>query len=131
MNQTNQKDEERKVDFSGLLPVGWKKLITGWLADDAPNFDIGGFVVGDKKEEAFLLGKSSGILAGVPFFQAVFDELGCEIEWLKEEGDAIESTEGNVIVAKVRGPARLLLLGERTALNILSRVSNSLIPQPK
>jgi len=62
----------------------------------------------------------------VPFFQAVFDELECEIEWLKEEGALIDPSttkDGKVVVAKVRGPARLLLLGERTALNILSRAS--------
>ena len=29
--------------------------IQQWLDDDAPTFDVGGFVVGDKEEEAWLL----------------------------------------------------------------------------
>jgi nicotinate-nucleotide pyrophosphorylase (carboxylating) len=43
-------------------------LDVGWVRDDVPSIDIGGLVVGDKMEEAYLLGKSKGILAGIPFF---------------------------------------------------------------
>jgi nicotinate-nucleotide pyrophosphorylase (carboxylating) len=60
------------------------------------------------------------VLAGVPFFEAVFAELGCTVEWQLAEGDAIAAPAQ---VALVRGPARMLLLGERTALNIISRAS--------
>jgi len=62
--------------------------------------------------------------AAVPFFDAVFEKLGgCEVEWLFEEGDFIDASQGKVVTARVRGPARKVLLGERTALNILSRAS--------
>jgi len=40
-----------------LLPPSWKAVITGWLAEDTPSFDYGGFVVGEEVQEAFLLGK--------------------------------------------------------------------------
>jgi len=111
--------------YSTLLPPSWRKCIVQWLADDAPTFDVGGFVVGDKPEEAWLLGKTGGVVAGLPFFQAVFEELGCTVEWLIEEGSTVAPTAAapKVVCAKVRGPARLLLLGERTALNLLSRAS--------
>ena len=72
--------------FSTLLPPSWKACIQQWLDDDVPTFDVGGFVVGDKEEEAWLLGKSGGVVAGVPFFQAVFEHLGCTVEWLQREG---------------------------------------------
>jgi nicotinate-nucleotide pyrophosphorylase (carboxylating) len=67
----------------------------------------------EKPEEAWLFGKTSGVLAGVPFFQAVFDELGCTVEWLAEEGaeiDTASAPDGKVLLAKVRGPANKVLL---------------------
>ena len=66
-------------NYSHLLPPTWKPQITAWLAEDTPSFDYGGFVVGDVEREAFLLGKGSqrAVLAGVPFFTEVFEQLGC------------------------------------------------------
>ena len=106
--------------LSHLLPPHWRDAIRGYLRDDCPVFDVQGYVVGDAVEEAVLLGKSRCVLAGVPFFEAVFEELGCSVEWLAREGDAIEPPAR---VAVVRGPVRALLQGERTALNIISRAS--------
>ena len=117
---------EAVVDFSALLPPHWKAEVAGWIRDDVPSIDIGGFVVGDKLEEAHLFGKSKGVLAGRPFFDAVFEHLGCSVEWKLSEQDVVDPASvegGKVLVAVVRGPARMLLLGERTALNTLSRAS--------
>jgi len=41
-----------------LLPQTYKRYISEWLEEDAPSFDYGGFVVGEEKSEAKLLGKS-------------------------------------------------------------------------
>jgi len=57
---------------------------------------------------------------------AVFAHLGCTVEWHRDEGSVLDPAKdlgGKVKVATVRGPCRLLLLGERTALNSLSRAS--------
>jgi nicotinate-nucleotide pyrophosphorylase (carboxylating) len=98
--------------------------VTAWLAEDTPAFDWGGFVVGDSTRDAHLFAKSSGILAGVPFFDEVFDQLKCSVKWNYKEGDWIDtSTTKKVVVATVRGPVRKLLLGERVALNTLARCS--------
>ncbi|KAG7398924.1 hypothetical protein PHYBOEH_010142 [Phytophthora boehmeriae] len=113
-------------DCSALLPPSWTKHVQLWLEEDIPSFDVGGFVVGDSPETALLLGKSAGILAGVPFFSQVFESLGCKVEWLLQEGDEVkvhEAPNGKVPVAKVTGSCRQLLLGERTALNVLTRAS--------
>lgn len=64
-------------NLSHLLPPTYTHLITQWLAEDCPSFDYAGFVVGDIAGEARLLGKSAGILAGVPFFEEVFRQCGC------------------------------------------------------
>lgn len=52
--------------------------------------------------------------------------MGCSVEWLLEEGaevDPASAPDGKVVVAKVSGPCRAILMGERTALNILTRAS--------
>jgi len=55
-------------------------LGAGWVRDDVPSIDIGGLVVGDQLEEAYLLGKSKGILAGVPFFNGAIQ---CRYHFLR------------------------------------------------
>lgn len=105
-----------------LLPPSWKRQVTEWLDEDTPSFDYGGFVVGESPAEARLLAKSRGILAGVPFFDEVFHQLGCTVEWHAKEGDEV-GKEKKQQVATVRGPVRHVLLGERVALNLLARCS--------
>ncbi|KAL9580177.1 MAG: hypothetical protein Q9212_004649 [Teloschistes hypoglaucus] len=60
-----------------LLPPTYKRMVSAWLEEDCPSFDYGGFVVGEEVQEARLLGKSLGMLAGVPFFDEVFRQLDC------------------------------------------------------
>ncbi|KAI4921999.1 hypothetical protein J4E90_000427 [Alternaria incomplexa] len=103
-----------------LLPQTYKRLVSEWLEEDTPSFDYGGFVVGEELSEAKLLGKSEGIVAGVPFFDEVFRQLGCTVEWHVEEGASFQPITH---CATVRGPVRHLLLGERVALNTLARCS--------
>lgn len=113
--------ETSKVNFQHLLPpASVRNLVQGWLAEDTPSFDYGGAVVGTKEERAVLLCKSKGVLCGRPFVDAVFAELDCRVNWLKEEGEELSPV---CEVAEVTGPARCLLLGERVALNCLARAS--------
>ncbi|XP_043942627.1 nicotinate-nucleotide pyrophosphorylase [carboxylating] [Protopterus annectens] len=108
-----------RTELSHLLqPIKLKKLIQDWLEEDTPSFDYGGFVVGEREESATLFCKSPGVLAGVPFFDVVFHELGCTVEWFYQEGSHLEPI---CHVATVRGKVRHLLLGERVALNCLAR----------
>ncbi|KAH8170125.1 nicotinate-nucleotide pyrophosphorylase [carboxylating] [Sarocladium implicatum] len=111
--------------LADLLPPSWKATITTWLAEDTPSFDYGGFVVGSAPRAAHLLAKSAGIIAGRPFFDEIFTQCGCTVEWHAEEGSKIdlESSGGKQKVATVRGPTRGILLGERVALNTLARCS--------
>mmetsp|Transcript_11618 Transcript_11618/g.35828 ORF Transcript_11618/g.35828 Transcript_11618/m.35828 type:complete len:334 (+) Transcript_11618:268-1269(+) len=111
-------------DFRCALPPYYRDTVAAWLRDDCPSLDVGGLVVGDARTTATLWCKSSGVLAGTPFFDATFDALGdCTVAWLRREGEHVDATGGKVAVATVSGPARKLLLGERTALNALSRAS--------
>jgi nicotinate-nucleotide pyrophosphorylase (carboxylating) len=120
--------------LANLLPPSWKTQVTAWLAEDTPSFDYGGFVVGDGQREATLWGKSRGVVAGRPFFDEVFAQCGCAVEWHVDEGSLINDGEAEsgggggggdakVKAATVRGPVRGILLGERVALNTLARCS--------
>ena len=108
------------MDYRYLLPPHCRDLALSWLREDIPSFDYGGLVVGSKPETALLLCKSAGVLCGVPFFDALFEELGCHVEWQYPEGSYLQPV---CEVAKVSGPANKLLQGERTALNVLTRAS--------
>lgn len=103
-----------------LLPQTYQRLVSEWLEEDTPSYDYGGFVVGEAHAEARLLGKSHGVVAGMPFFDEVFRQLDCTVEWHVHEGDVITPVKH---CATVRGPVRKVLLGERVALNTLSRCS--------
>lgn len=104
-----------------LHPLTIRHLAREWLKEDAPSFDYGGFVVGEKEETAVLLMKSPGVVAGCPFFEAIFNELDCYVTW---ENSIEGSFQAPIkLIATVRGKVRQILLGERVALNILSRAS--------
>lgn len=109
--------------YSHLLSPNYREDIVKWIKDDCPTFDIGGFVVGEKIEQANLLCKSSGVLAGVPYVDGVYQYLGLTVSWKFEEGTYIDTTQGKVIVATITGPIRNILLAERTSLNIITRAS--------
>jgi nicotinate-nucleotide pyrophosphorylase (carboxylating) len=113
------------VDFSALLPPHWERMCEEWLQCDIPKFDVGGFVVGTKMEEALLLAKSPGVICGRPFADMVFRIVGCEVEWFREEGSVVteEEARAKLVVARVTGPANKILTGERTALNCMARAS--------
>ncbi|XP_030207592.1 nicotinate-nucleotide pyrophosphorylase [carboxylating] isoform X1 [Gadus morhua] len=111
------------VAAHAIPPQALTQLARDWLREDTPNFDPAGVCVGSGNVEARLFCKMAGsILAGGPFFTAVFAELGCTVNWLFPEA-AEMGPDGITLVAEVRGPARCLLLGERPALNCLARAS--------
>ncbi|XP_019939709.1 nicotinate-nucleotide pyrophosphorylase [carboxylating] isoform X2 [Paralichthys olivaceus] len=106
-----------------IPPHTLAQLAREWLAEDTPNFDPAGVCVGSQEVEARLLCKMPhSILAGSPFFTAVFTEVGCTVDWIYREGAKI-GPDAVTLTAVVRGPARCLLLGERPALNCLARAS--------
>jgi nicotinate-nucleotide pyrophosphorylase (carboxylating) len=71
----------------------------------------------------FLLPKSLPNIISIYKIQAVFEHLGCTVSWKFVEGSLINPQNEKMPIASVVGPARKILLGERTALNLLSRAS--------
>ena len=69
-----------------------------------------------------ILAKSAGVVSGLAVASQVFHLLDKRIEFNAKAEDAA-SVESGKILAELSGPARLLLTGERTALNFLNRMS--------
>lgn len=74
------------------------------------------------KGEVELICKQDGILAGIDTFMRVFTLLDntTEFEMYYKDGDTIKNGEK---IGKITGDIRILLSGERTALNYLQRMS--------
>lgn len=72
--------------------------------------------------EVDLICKQDGVIAGLQVFQRVFELLDAdtEVELYCKDGDEVKNGQ---LMGKVRGDIRVLLSGERVALNYLQRMS--------
>ena len=72
--------------------------------------------------EVDLICKQDGIICGLQVFERVFALLdeSTRVEFFAEDGEEVKSGQ---LLAKVYGDIRVLLCGERTALNYLQRMS--------
>ncbi len=100
------------------------ELIKMALAEDISNEDIStNAVMPDyKKGTVELICKQDGVICGLHVFARTFTLLdeNTQIELYKKEGDEVKKGEH---IATVTGDIRVLLSGERTALNYLQRMS--------
>ena len=72
--------------------------------------------------EADLICKQDGVICGLQVFERVFTLMDPEtnVEFFVKDGDFVKN---GTLMAKVHGDIRILLCGERTALNYLQRMS--------
>lgn len=100
------------------------RLIRMALEEDITSEDITTNSVMRKKEtgEVQLLCKEDGVIAGLWVFERVFTLLdeNTETEFYVKDGDKVKKGQ---LLGMVRGDIRVLLSGERTALNYLQRMS--------
>jgi len=107
------------------------------VVDDALDEDLGGFpgldvtstatIPETQRSTAQIVARADGVVAGIPLvplvFRAVTERLGSsevDVELLCQDGDT--ARKGDVI-AILRGSTRATLVGERTMLNLVSRLS--------
>ena len=99
-------------------------LIRMALAEDITSEDISTNAVmrEAKQGEVDLICKEDGIIAGLSVFKRVFTLLDADTEgtFFCQDGDAVKQGQK---MGVVRGDIRVLLSGERTALNYLQRMS--------
>ena len=93
------------------------------LAEDVGTGDLTAELVPPgQRAIARVVTRENCVICGRPWFDEVFGQIdsAVEIEWRCDEGDrAAEDT----VLCEIRGPARAILTGERTALNFLQLLS--------
>ena len=78
----------------------------------------------DARGKGLFRAKRDGVVAGLILIEKVFSFLDADVEvrCLSRDGDAVKQ---GAVVAEAEGPIRALLMGERTALNFLQRLSGT------
>ncbi|HKJ16099.1 MAG TPA: carboxylating nicotinate-nucleotide diphosphorylase [Xanthomonadales bacterium] len=78
----------------------------------------------DKLLETRVICREDAVLCGQPWFDETFHQLdaGIQVRWRANDGDRLRSDQ---TVCTVKGNARALLSGERTALNFLQTLSGT------
>jgi nicotinate-nucleotide pyrophosphorylase (carboxylating) len=97
--------------------------IKPFLEEDIGAGDITAAIIPDAvTAEAEVLTREPMVVCGQAWFDAVFKELdpNVRIDWLCAEGEAVTA---GVTLCRLTGPARALLTGERTALNLFQTLS--------
>ena len=101
-----------------------KTVVAAALAEDAPTGDITSTLVipTDAQATAVLAAREPGVFAGADVFAAAFTltDPNVSVELLKHDGDAFAAGDE---LARVSGPARAVLTGERVGLNFAQRMS--------
>ncbi|MHC4376067.1 MAG: carboxylating nicotinate-nucleotide diphosphorylase [Planctomycetota bacterium] len=99
-------------DLSGGVPADWLEC----------DLTTASGVPAEARAEALLRAKADGVLAGLEVFARAFTKLDPSIECELRAADGHRIAPGQ-IVARLEGPARALLVAERTALNLVQRMS--------
>jgi len=91
------------------------------LLEDIGRGDLFGRVAPKKEATAQVIAKSSGVVAGEPYLEALADFCNLDLYWFICDGESFE--KGDVIL-KILGDAADLLAAERTLLNMLLHASS-------
>lgn len=101
-----------------------RRIVEAALAEDVGSGDLttNATVPADARAQGRFVTRQPGVICGVPAAALVFQQLDPSLifEALAPEGAAVGP---GTAVASVRGPARPILTGERTALNLLQHLS--------
>lgn len=93
------------------------------LAEDIGSGDLTAQLIpADNRATARVICREPMVLAGRAWFDEVFAQLDPEVtvEWLADDGDLLPA---ETTLCRLSGPARPLLTGERSALNLLQTLS--------
>jgi nicotinate-nucleotide pyrophosphorylase (carboxylating) len=108
-----------------LTPADIERVIEAALAEDVGPGDVTSEAVLEdaRRCQVRVLVKDEGVVCGLPVAKAVFRRLDPDVlfEPLAADGERVGAAPA--AVARVEGHARALLAGERTALNLLGRLS--------
>ncbi|HYL66761.1 MAG TPA: carboxylating nicotinate-nucleotide diphosphorylase [Nitrosopumilaceae archaeon] len=97
-----------------------RKALDNFLDEDIGKGDITSNLLPRKKITASIISRQEGVVAGVQYVKYFFVSRGCKVKILKKDGSKIKPNQKIIIIS---GFAHTILSCERTALNLLSRMS--------
>ncbi|MGY1914206.1 carboxylating nicotinate-nucleotide diphosphorylase [Blastococcus sp. SYSU DS0973] len=110
----------------GLDPEAVERVIRGALEEDlalGPDVTTVATVPDHAGATGEVVPRSAGVLAGIPVAAAVFDIVGgTDVEVVLHAADGMAARTNSPVLG-VTGPTRALLTAERTALNLVGRLS--------
>ncbi len=102
------------------MDIGPKNELLRFLSEDIRSGDITSALLSKKKIVAKIISRQQGVIAGIRFAKNLFQLKGCTVKTFVKDGTRIKS---NQKILQVSGSAQSVLSCERTALNLLSRMS--------
>lgn len=97
-----------------------KKSLASFLAEDIGKGDITSNLLPRKKISAKIISRQEGIAAGIKYAKEIFTSKGCQVKIIKNDGSHVNPNDTVMVIS---GTAQAVLSCERTALNLLSRMS--------
>jgi nicotinate-nucleotide pyrophosphorylase (carboxylating) len=114
-----------KPPYRGELSSDIRETVRRALQEDVGSGDVtAGLISSDVAAKATVIARQPAVLCGVAWFEQVFLQLDprVQITWQVADGADLTSDQP---VCTLRGQARALLTGERTALNFLQTLSGT------
>ena len=97
-----------------------KKELLRFLSEDVRSGDITSALLTKKKIVAKIISRQQGVIAGIKFAKNLFQLKGCTVKAFVKDGAKVKQ---NQKILQVSGSTQSVLSCERTALNLLSRMS--------
>ncbi len=102
------------------MDISPKRELLRFLAEDIGKEDISSKLLPRKKINAKIISRQNGVIAGVKFAQDIFVLKGNKVTIIKKDSSKIKAGQ---TILEITGPVYSILSCERTALNLLSRMS--------
>ncbi|MDH3677771.1 MAG: carboxylating nicotinate-nucleotide diphosphorylase [Nitrosopumilus sp.] len=103
-----------------MLAYSFKKELESFLAEDIGTGDITSELLSKKRISAKIVSREKAVVAGAKYAKEIFNLKGCNVQILKKDGQKVNK---NQTIMRIFGDARKILACERTALNLLTRMS--------
>lgn len=112
------------MQATDIVPAGFieSQVKLALMEDIGKNDLTAALIPPEQTAEATLVSRQTAVFCGSAWLDAVFSQLSdaISIRWHVSDGDIIHN---NTLLCEIKGPARTLLSGERSAMNFLQTLS--------
>jgi len=118
------------VPYAEKLKIEIQRGVAAALAEDLDGQDqfsgdiTASLIPASQQAKATIISREDCVLCGVAWLNEVFAQLSPEVtvQWFAKDGEHLAA---NAVLCELVGPARVLLTGERTALNFIQTLSGT------